>query len=120
MNTVEIVGELDAEIARLQQVRELLAGVEQSAKRGPGRPKGSAGKAVADVVATVVKRRVLSPEARERIAAAQRARWAAHSAASGKDAEGEAKPATKRGRPAKKAGGTKRRAVVTAEAEPAV
>jgi len=37
-------------------------------KRGPGRPKGSAKR----------KKRVMSAEARERIAAAQRARWAKH------------------------------------------
>lgn len=102
MNTVEIVAALDAEIARLRQVRELLAGVEQSGRRGPGRPKGSGGKTVAEVVDAVVKKRVLSPEARERIASAQRARWAAHSAASGKEEATEDKPAGKRGRPAKK------------------
>lgn len=44
-----------------------------AAKRGPGRPAGAAN-----------KKRTMSPEARERIAAAQRARWAKQKAAGGK------------------------------------
>jgi hypothetical protein len=43
-------------------------------KRGPGRPKGSG----------VKKKRIMSAEARERIAAAQRARWAKQKKAAGK------------------------------------
>lgn len=65
MSLESIVSGIDREIATLQQARELLLGL--GAKRGPGRPRGGAAK----------KRRQLSPEARARIAAAQRARWAA-------------------------------------------
>jgi hypothetical protein len=63
MTIANIIEELDAEIARLQQVRALL-----SNGRGAG-PGGSTG--------TVRRKRVLSAEAREKIAAAQRKRWAA-------------------------------------------
>jgi hypothetical protein len=68
VNTSEIIAALDAEIARLQQARNLLAQAS-SADRGSrhtttAQPRESA------------KRRVLSPEARKRIAAAQRKRWA--------------------------------------------
>lgn len=68
-----ILAQIDAEIARLTQVRALLAttgniGSSVTAvkgKRGPGRPR---------------KKRTLSPEARKRIAEAQRKRWAAQKA----------------------------------------
>lgn len=58
MNTSELLSQIDAEISRLQQVRALLGkgGAVSSGKR---------------------KKRVLSADARERIAAAQRKRWAA-------------------------------------------
>lgn len=64
---------IDAEIARLTQVRSLLAGAgkvatpvtERKPKKAPAKTK---------------KRRVLSPEARKRIADAQKKRWAAQKA----------------------------------------
>ena len=61
MDTNQIVIELDREIARLRQARELLS---NGGARG-GKP----------VEGDRIKR-VLSPEAREKIAAAQRLRWA--------------------------------------------
>lgn len=73
MNTNEIIAAIDAEIAKLQQARYLLSGYSDptsaSVKRGPGRPKKT----------TVLQpaKRVLSPEAKARIAAAQKKRWAA-------------------------------------------
>ena len=68
MNISKILTTIDAEIAKLQEVRKLLVGDE--AKPGPGRPKKAAG--------TPVKKakRKLSAEGRARIAAAQKARWA--------------------------------------------
>jgi hypothetical protein len=57
METTHILAEIDSEIARLQQVRALLSG--HSAK-----PKSTG------------KKRHMSAEARARIAAAQKARWA--------------------------------------------
>jgi hypothetical protein len=66
METNAIVAAIDAEIRRLQDARALLAG-DAAEKRSPGRPKGSA---------AGPKKRLLSPEARARIAAAQKARWA--------------------------------------------
>ena len=60
-----ILNEIDAEIARLQEVKKLLS---------------SAGAASGNKSATAARKRSkrkLSPDARERIAAAQRKRWAA-------------------------------------------
>ena len=73
MNIPEILSELDAEIARLKNIRSLISGASSptTATRGRGRPKGS-------VSATPKKttKRKLTPDARARIAAAQKKRWA--------------------------------------------
>ena len=71
MITSEIVQAIDQEIAKLQQVRTLLQETATIAKRGPGRPP----KALS-AVAPVKRKRTLSAEARAKIAAAQKARWA--------------------------------------------
>lgn len=66
-----ILAQIDSEIARLTQVRSLLAGsgstrvTERKTRKGPAKAR---------------KSRVLSPEARKRIADAQRKRWAAQKA----------------------------------------
>jgi chorismate mutase len=75
MGVIQILAEIDREIAQLKQARALLAG-EVAPKRSAGRPKK-----VAAVVAPVAKKaakkkRNLSPEGRERIAAAVKKRWA--------------------------------------------
>jgi len=64
-----ILSEIDAEISRLEQVKQLLS--DTPAKRGPGRPdtKGL-------VAAPKKKRPPMSAAARAKIAAAQKARWA--------------------------------------------
>jgi hypothetical protein len=75
MSIETILAEIDAEIERLNQVRSLLAGsralstpgVRGKTSKGPGKPK---------------KKRVLSADARKRIADAQRKRWAAQKAKS--------------------------------------
>jgi hypothetical protein len=72
-----IVALIDEEIAKLTQIRTLLATTGTATykeagpktKKAPAKPKGK-------------KRRVLSPEARKRIADAQRKRWAAQKAKS--------------------------------------
>jgi hypothetical protein len=72
-----IVALIDEEIAKLTQIRTLLATTgkatykvaDAKAKKAPAKAKGK-------------KRRVLSPEARKRIADAQRKRWAAQKAKS--------------------------------------
>ncbi len=69
-----ILSLIDAEIARLTQVRALLA------KTGKVATKIAAVKAAKAAPAKVKKTRVLSPEARKRIADAQRKRWAAQKA----------------------------------------
>jgi hypothetical protein len=65
VSTQEIIAAIDAEIQRLQQTRNLISGSAAAKRRGKP-PAGSAHKA----------KRTLSSEAREKIAAAQRKRWA--------------------------------------------
>lgn len=65
MNIPEILVDIDTEIARLQHIRSLLSGTPSTpanvtATRAPGRPKGSR----------------MSSEARSKMAAAQKKRWA--------------------------------------------
>ena len=71
-----ILSALDEEINKLQQARALLTGnsakVAAPVKRGPGRPKKTT-----TSPAKKSAKRVLSEEARAKIAAAQKARWAA-------------------------------------------
>jgi hypothetical protein len=71
-----ILAQIDAEIASLMQVRNLLANTGVVAKKVTRRKAKKAAKAKGK------KRRVLSPEARKRIADAQRKRWAAQKAKS--------------------------------------
>jgi hypothetical protein len=78
-----IISQLDAEIARLQQVRNLLSAtgkVEAKITAVKGKPtKKTVGRPKGTTKAKIVKR-VLSPEARKAIADAQRKRWAAQKA----------------------------------------
>ena len=98
MSSESILSLIDAEIARLSEVRALLAttgkvitelkkapaakaaGVKapvakkSAAKKPAAKTKAAAAKAPAEAKP---KKRVLSPEARQRIADAQRRRWAA-------------------------------------------
>jgi hypothetical protein len=83
MDTSKIVSEIDAEIARLQQARDLLAGSQTVVKRKPGRPAldRSSNKATSFDPKQFTGKpkapaRTLSPEARARIAAGQKRRWA--------------------------------------------
>jgi len=78
----EILWEIDAQIARLQQAKTLLSGTDSvAAKRKPGRPVGS-GAAIAGpdaqlpAVAKAPPRRKMSAAGRARIAAAMKMRWA--------------------------------------------
>ena len=70
MSKPDLLSLIDAEIATLKQARALVAATD---KRKPGRPV----KATAIAGAKPTKRRKMSTEARARIAAAQKARWAA-------------------------------------------
>ena len=73
----DVISQIDAEIAKLQQARALLAGSPDALKPGRGRPKGS--KNVAEKPApTPAKKtkRQLSPEGRKAIADAMKKRWA--------------------------------------------
>ena len=77
MSIETILSQIDEEIAKLTQIRSLLASTGVAAKKvtalhakkAPAKAKGK-------------KRRTLSPEARKRIADAQRKRWAAQKAKS--------------------------------------
>jgi hypothetical protein len=68
VNTSALIAELDKQIARLRDARNLLSG-EKSAPARRGRPaKSTDGRS----------KRNLSPEARAKMAAAQKRRWAAY------------------------------------------
>jgi hypothetical protein len=64
-----LLATIDSEIAKLQQARTLLA--NSGTVNGGGKPAGIARPKAAG------RKRTLSPEARKRIADAQRRRWAA-------------------------------------------
>jgi hypothetical protein len=66
VNTEELLAAIDQEIARLQSARNLLAGSGETKRRG--RPPMAGGKPG--------KKRTLSAAARQKIAEAQRKRWA--------------------------------------------
>jgi hypothetical protein len=74
----EILAQVDAEIARLQQARALLVGIG-APSRGRGRPKQQTTEPALSKPAK--KKRNLSPEGRARIAEAVRRRWAKQKAA---------------------------------------
>lgn len=85
MEVTSIIAEIDMQIQKLQQARDLLAGTgaEEAPRRGPGRPKGS--KAASTTAAsTEGRKRKLSPEGRKRIAEAMKRRWAERAKANGK------------------------------------
>jgi hypothetical protein len=69
-----IIAEIDAQISKLQQARELLAGTTATVTKGRGRPKGSKNAKAAP--AGSPRKRKLSPEGRKRIADAMKRRWA--------------------------------------------
>jgi hypothetical protein len=73
MEVSKIIAEIDAQISKLQQARELLAGTTTVSK-GPGRPKGS--KNSRPAASAAPSKRKLSPEGRKRIADAMKRRWA--------------------------------------------
>lgn len=74
MEVGQIVAELDAEIARLNEVRNLLAGHNTTAARGGG--GGGVPSPFRQKVGRKKRRHTMSAEGRARIAAAQKARWA--------------------------------------------
>ena len=74
MTLDSIIAQIDAEIARLTQARALLGSA------GKVNISAVAGRISAAPAAKARKKRYLSPEARKRIADAQRRRWAAQRA----------------------------------------
>lgn len=75
-----VLKEIDAEIARLQQARVLLMDIGAPAKLGrPARPGAT--------IPRKTKRRTMSAEAREKIRQAQLKRWAADKKSANKSAK---------------------------------
>lgn len=72
MNTDEILRQIDAEISRLTQARDLVANAA-SHRTNPRLRRGST---ASPKPKTAAKKRTISAEGRARIAAAQRRRWA--------------------------------------------
>jgi hypothetical protein len=92
MDVSNIIAEIDAKIASLQQARVVLAGLGETTpvvvKAKRGRPKGSTNAVKAAKVAKPGKRkRNLSPEGRKRIAEAMKRRWAERRAQTTKPAK---------------------------------
>jgi hypothetical protein len=85
LNTSKIIQQIDSQILKLQEAKALLAGAV--AKKGPGRPKKGASVVVPKAKSA---KRVLSAEAKERIAAAQKKRWAKARRAAKKAAKAKA------------------------------
>ena len=77
MDNNTILSLIDAEIARLTQVRTLLASTGKVDAKLKARGVKKAAAAPVAAKTKVKKSRVLSPEARKRISDAQRTRWAA-------------------------------------------
>ena len=73
MEVTRIIAEIDAQILKLQQARQLLSGATTAIPRGPGRPKGSKN---ANSGKSSASKRKLTPEGRKRIAEAMKRRWA--------------------------------------------
>jgi hypothetical protein len=81
-----IIAQLDAEIARLNQVRNLLSATGKVDAKLSAKNGSSARKTRGTVRTKAKAKRVLSPEARKAIADAQRRRWAAQKAKAKKEA----------------------------------
>jgi hypothetical protein len=79
MSIESILAQIDTEIATLTQARSLLANTGKVTTNVTGRKNK---KSPAKAKGKAKKKRVLSPEARKRIADAQRKRWAAQKAKS--------------------------------------
>jgi len=75
MEVNRIIAEIDAQISKLQQARELLAGTAVKSGKGPGRPKGSKN-SNSSAVAGASHKRKLSAEGRKRISEAMKRRHA--------------------------------------------
>jgi hypothetical protein len=79
-----IIAEIDVEISRLRQVRALLS------NNGPKRARPATKTAANAVPVSARKKRVVSPETKERMRQGQRKRWAEAKKAAKKDSK--AKP----------------------------
>jgi hypothetical protein len=92
---MSIIEEIDAEISRLQQAKAILAGT--ATKKTVGRPKKA--DSVSKTGAVPPTKRIMSAEAKAKIAEAQKARWAkskrAYKKAAKRAAAAKPVPATK-------------------------
>ena len=77
MDTHSLIREIDAEIAKLQLARQALAAIASSTTPTPAKRLGRPPKTSNAAPVSNRKGRILSPEARAKIAAAQKKRWAA-------------------------------------------
>jgi predicted kinase len=75
MEVSRIIAEIDAQISKLQQARELLSGTPAKTGKGPGRPKGSKNAKSAAKTA-VPRKRKISSEGRKSISDSMKRRWA--------------------------------------------
>jgi hypothetical protein len=98
MNSQTIIEQIDSEISRLQQIRELLQSTEvkksTEVKNGPNRSVTSRG--VSRNLVVKPGKRAMSDEAKASIAAAQKKRWAKSKRAEKKAAKVKAAQSVKR------------------------
>ena len=92
MNTAEILSAIDEELTRLEQARALLGGVSSAPAKvvTEGKRRGRPPGATKQMPVAEKKTRTMSEEGRARIAAAQKARWAAKKKAEKKAATASA------------------------------
>ncbi len=83
MEVDSIIAQIDAQIAKLTEARQVLQSVSSTPsapikKAGRGRPKGSknASTTIKALASSAPKKRKLSPEGRKAIADAMKRRWA--------------------------------------------
>jgi hypothetical protein len=89
LNVSKIIEQIDLQISNLETAKALLTGAVT--KNGPGRPKKSASLSIP--AGPKSAKRVVSAEAKEKMAAAQKRRWAKVRRASKKAAKAAAEPA---------------------------
>lgn len=75
MDTRSLIAQIDAEIANLQRARQALASINSS--NGSAKRRGRPPKNATAIPVSSRKRRKLSREAKAKISAAQKKRWAA-------------------------------------------
>jgi len=76
MDTATVISQIDFEIAKLQLARQALVAISTTGT--PAKRRGRPAKNATPMPVSVPRKRTISAEARAKIAAAQKRRWATH------------------------------------------